>query len=323
MSTTDCYAFGSEIKERTYTYGALNYRFGFNGQENDNEVKGSGNSINYLARIYDSRLGKFLSVDPLTNKFPMLSPYQFASNNPILNVDLDGLEGVSYRVVKKDETSGQVTAIKRVVEVNVHLAVNEKGRKGAYSIKSAEQLKTLITAKYNDKGYLDDEGLTVEFKFNFKEFDPKTTKPTDLARTLKSKRTPTNYSETTWDTEGNAIVKPHESFTDVVMWKENISVAGRHFLNTIRINPKRGIYDFGHAECHELTHFLLMSTGRTTQTPNAIDDHSLGGWMQYGKRHTDGNGNTIMVEGVDFNFSQDAFKQILQSVPRVDDKVQE
>ncbi|MFN4233855.1 MAG: RHS repeat domain-containing protein [Bacteroidia bacterium] len=321
VSAQDYSPFGVILDNRNWS--SSDYRYSFNGKEQDNEVSGTGNTINYDARILDTRLGRFLSVDPLTAKFPMLTPYQLSSNNPILNVDLDGLEGVSYRVVKKDETTGEVTAIKRVVEVDIHLAVNEKGRKGAYSTKSAEQLKTLMTTKYNEKGYLDDEGLTVEFKFNFKEFDPKTTKPTDLARSLKSNRTPTNYSVNTWDTEGNAIVKPYESFTDVVMWKQNISANGQQSLNTIKINPDRGIYGFGHAESHELTHFLLMSTGHTIQTPNAIDDHSLGGWMQYGTRHTDGYGNTTKIEGVDFNFSQDAFKQILQSVPRVDDKVQE
>ena len=44
-------------------------------------------------RIYDPRLGRFLSVDPLTNEYPELTPYQFGSNNPIGNIDLDGLEG--------------------------------------------------------------------------------------------------------------------------------------------------------------------------------------------------------------------------------------
>jgi hypothetical protein len=29
------------------------YRYGFNGKENDNEVKGSGNQIDYGLRIYD------------------------------------------------------------------------------------------------------------------------------------------------------------------------------------------------------------------------------------------------------------------------------
>ncbi len=68
------------------------YRYGFNGKENDNEVKGEGNQQDYGMRIYDPRLGRFLSVDPLTGSFPMLTPYQFASNRSIQGIDLDGLE---------------------------------------------------------------------------------------------------------------------------------------------------------------------------------------------------------------------------------------
>lgn len=49
---------------RKYTFGSL-YRYGFNGKENDNEVKGEGNLQDYGMRIYDPRLGRFLSVDPL------------------------------------------------------------------------------------------------------------------------------------------------------------------------------------------------------------------------------------------------------------------
>jgi RHS repeat-associated protein len=43
------------------------YRFAFNGQENDNEIKGEGNSISYEYRIHDARLGRFMSVDPLNS----------------------------------------------------------------------------------------------------------------------------------------------------------------------------------------------------------------------------------------------------------------
>ncbi|MBW7891902.1 MAG: hypothetical protein H3C48_12960, partial [Chitinophagaceae bacterium] len=63
-----------------------------NGKENDNEVKGEGNQQDYGMRIYDPRLGRFLSVDPLTDKYPELTPYQFASNTPIQAIDLDGKE---------------------------------------------------------------------------------------------------------------------------------------------------------------------------------------------------------------------------------------
>ena len=43
-------------------------------------------------RIYDPRLGKFLSVDPIGNKFPELTPFQFASDRPVDGIDMDGLE---------------------------------------------------------------------------------------------------------------------------------------------------------------------------------------------------------------------------------------
>jgi RHS repeat-associated protein len=66
------------------------YRYGFNGKEND---KDAGVGIqDYGMRIYDTRLGKFLSVDPLAKSYPWFTPYQFAGNNPIRYIDLDGAE---------------------------------------------------------------------------------------------------------------------------------------------------------------------------------------------------------------------------------------
>lgn len=43
-------------------------------------------------RIYDSRLGRFLSVDPISKEYPWYSPYQFAGNKPIKFIDIDGME---------------------------------------------------------------------------------------------------------------------------------------------------------------------------------------------------------------------------------------
>ncbi len=74
--------FGSPMNERTFTSGNA-YRYGFNGKENDNEVKGDGNQQDYGMRIYDNRLGRFLSIDPLTAKYAYYSPYQFAGNSPV------------------------------------------------------------------------------------------------------------------------------------------------------------------------------------------------------------------------------------------------
>jgi RHS repeat-associated protein len=66
------------------------YRYGFNGMEKDDEVKGSGNSYDFGARIQDPRLGIFLSTDPRFRDLPSWSPYSYAVGNPILFIDPDG-----------------------------------------------------------------------------------------------------------------------------------------------------------------------------------------------------------------------------------------
>jgi RHS repeat-associated protein len=87
----DYYPFGMLQPSRQFSAGT-GYRYGFNGKENDNEVKGEGNQQDYGMRIYDPRLGRFLSVDPLVRTYPELTSYQFASNTPVRAVDLDGGE---------------------------------------------------------------------------------------------------------------------------------------------------------------------------------------------------------------------------------------
>ena len=59
------------------------YRYGFNGQVNDNEVKGEGNQLDFGSRIDDHRLGRFLSSDPLVLHYPWQFPYISPSDTPI------------------------------------------------------------------------------------------------------------------------------------------------------------------------------------------------------------------------------------------------
>lgn len=66
------------------------YLFGFQNAERDDELKGAGNSLDFGARIYDSRLGRFLSPDPLFKIYPEFSPYSFCANNPIMYKEVDG-----------------------------------------------------------------------------------------------------------------------------------------------------------------------------------------------------------------------------------------
>ncbi|MBV7533912.1 RHS repeat domain-containing protein [Chitinophaga sp. sic0106] len=109
VSAQDYAPFGVGLYGRGYDAGR--YRYGFNGKENDNEVKGEGNQQDYGFRIYDPRIAKFLSVDPLTKDFPWYTPYQFAGNTPIQAIDLDGGEDKHYLISFNEKTGRSQMAL--------------------------------------------------------------------------------------------------------------------------------------------------------------------------------------------------------------------
>lgn len=82
------------------------YRYGFQGQERDDEVKGEGNSYNYKYRMHDPRLGRFFAVDPLSSQYPHNSTYAFSENRVIDSGELEGLERIqkTYNFEKWSET---------------------------------------------------------------------------------------------------------------------------------------------------------------------------------------------------------------------------
>jgi len=125
VNANDYYPFGMMMPGRTYS-AQTSYRYGFNGKENDNEVKGEGNQQDYGMRIYDPRIGKFLSVDPLTKNYPELTPYQFASNRPIDGSDLDGKEW-------KSEIRFVGPTGKYVIDYNITISLGNNTVSGARS----------------------------------------------------------------------------------------------------------------------------------------------------------------------------------------------
>lgn len=101
LTAQDYYAGGMLMPGRTYSNAGAKYKYGFNGKENDNEVKGEGNQQDYGMRIYDPRLGRFLSVDPLMGLATSESPYIFAGNSPISLTDYKGYFKISPYFIKK------------------------------------------------------------------------------------------------------------------------------------------------------------------------------------------------------------------------------
>jgi RHS repeat-associated protein len=99
VSANNYYPYGMIMPGRNYN--SSNYRYGFNGMEKDDEIKGSGNSYDFGARLYDSRIGRWLTRDPLAHEFPDLSPYNAFGANPIYYVDPDGRKIVVHQAVLK------------------------------------------------------------------------------------------------------------------------------------------------------------------------------------------------------------------------------
>ncbi len=109
VSFSDYYPFGMVMPGRN---GGSLYRYSFQGQEKDDEVKGNGNSYTTEFRQYDPRLGRWLSTAPLKALAAGWTPYRFGFDNPMYFVDNTGLfetrkEAKAYK--KNNRLKGQVS----------------------------------------------------------------------------------------------------------------------------------------------------------------------------------------------------------------------
>ena len=92
--------FGVTLDGRNFVVSE-GYRYGFQGQEMDDEIKGAGNSVNYTFRMHDPRIGRFFALDPLTSEYPHYTPYSFSGNKVIHAIELEGLE--EFIVIKHED----------------------------------------------------------------------------------------------------------------------------------------------------------------------------------------------------------------------------
>jgi|GEM_PF-3945545 len=86
------------------TTGQPDHKFQYNGKEKQSEL--GLNWSDYGFRNYDSQLGRWHAVDPVSDWAESLSPYRYGLNNPVNHIDLLGLWEATaggYKTDKKDE----------------------------------------------------------------------------------------------------------------------------------------------------------------------------------------------------------------------------
>lgn len=84
LSATDYYPFGMTAR----AYNSTNYRYGFSGKEKEFEF--TGDNYDFGARILDTRLGRWLAVDPVYFKSPGSTTYNYCFGNPMIFSDPSG-----------------------------------------------------------------------------------------------------------------------------------------------------------------------------------------------------------------------------------------
>jgi RHS repeat-associated protein len=181
VSATDYAPFGSALPGRSYS--SENYRYGFNGKENDKDISEGGQD--YGMRIYDARLGRFLSVDPLQVKYPSLSPYLYAINNPIVMIDREGADAKISITYNKDgigiikvQTVVHVTAAVKGATEDWRVKTYNSYVGGVYNSQTVNVEGKVWNIEYDIKYVYDKSFDATKLKEgeNLMEVDPKTSK---------------------------------------------------------------------------------------------------------------------------------------------------
>lgn len=124
------FAFGETFVEEHSNTDRTPYLF--NGKELDEET----GLYYYGARYYDARTSVFQSVDRLSEKYPGLSSYQYAGNNPVMFVDFNGDDfGISIDNKNKSIiiTTNIYATSSRAYNQAVKAATNWNGQSSTYS----------------------------------------------------------------------------------------------------------------------------------------------------------------------------------------------
>ena len=137
VDTTGYYPYGMLMPGRLTQGQPQAYRFGYSGLERDDDLKGGGNSYYTNARLFDPRIGRWLSPDPVLSAG--VSPFIGFGNNPLRYSDPRGtldVDSLKAQIHQDLSSKNWVT-----VRQQVDHAIIEEGKRRVAAMESSPQLR--------------------------------------------------------------------------------------------------------------------------------------------------------------------------------------
>ena len=94
VETSDFLPFGTRWSQTSGSSSATitdaTNRWRYSGKEEQKAINSTLPLIDYGARMYDPTIARWMSMDPMAEKYYPMSPYEYCANNPIYFVDYHG-----------------------------------------------------------------------------------------------------------------------------------------------------------------------------------------------------------------------------------------
>ena len=127
----------------------VRWTFTFSAKEKDSET-----GLSYFgSRYYSSDLSIWLSVDPMSDKYPSLSPYVYCADNPVRLVDPEGED------IWEIDENGKLTWKEHNTEIDVLYATKTK--------QSKDFPVGTIREMIEDKGFVKYDGKDIQVNYQY------------------------------------------------------------------------------------------------------------------------------------------------------------